>query len=59
MLKMLDEKVWAEFVKFFRYKKGYTDWTQQEIENSRNEDDDEEFVEWLINDRDLPFKRGE
>lgn len=48
MLKMEDERVWAKFVEFFREVKGYGDWTEQQIEESRNQDDEEEFVKWLI-----------
>lgn len=33
---------------FFRYEKGYIDWTEQEIEDSRNDDDTTEFLEWLV-----------
>lgn len=48
MLKMEDERVWVKFVEFFRNVKGYDDWSEDEIEFSRNEDDEEEFVKWLI-----------
>ena len=48
MLKMEDERVWAKFVEFFRNIKGYEDWSEDEIEFSRNQDDEEEFVKWLI-----------
>lgn len=48
MLKMEDERVWAKFVEFFRNVKGYEDWSEDEIEFSRNQDDEEEFVKWLI-----------
>ena len=40
--------VWKKFVEFFRYEKGYTGWTEQEIEDSRNDDDTTEFLEWLV-----------
>lgn len=40
--------VWRKFVDFFRYEKGYEDWTEQEIEDSRNDDDTTEFLEWLV-----------
>ncbi len=40
--------VWKKFVEFFRYEKGYEDWTEQEIEDSRNDDDTTEFLEWLV-----------
>lgn len=40
--------VWKEFVKFFREEKGYEDWTEQEIEDSRNDDDTTEFIQYLV-----------
>lgn len=48
MLKLEDKRVWAKFVEFFRNVKGYEDWSEDEIEFSRNQDDEEEFVKWLI-----------
>lgn len=45
----LNGRVWKKFVEFFRYEKGYEDWTEQEIEDSRNDDDTTEFLEWLVN----------
>ena len=48
MLKMEDDRVWAKFVEFFREVKGYEDWSEDDIEFSRNQDDEEEFVKWLI-----------
>lgn len=42
----LEGKSWEKFVDFFRNEKGY-DWTEQEIEYSRVEGDDNEFVSWL------------
>lgn len=45
----LNGKVWKKFVEFFREEKGYTDWTEQEIEDSRNDDDITEFLGWLVN----------
>lgn len=45
----LNGKVWKKFVEFFREEKGYSDWTEQEIEDSRNDDDITEFLEWLVN----------
>lgn len=44
----LNGKVWEKFVEFFRNEKGYSDWTEQEIEDSRNDDDTTEFLEWLV-----------
>ena len=40
--------VWKKFVEFFRNEKGYSDWTEDEIEFSRNDDDTTEFMEWLV-----------
>ena len=45
----LEGKVWDKFVEFFRYEKGYEDWTENEIEYSRNNDDATEFMVWLVN----------
>ena len=45
----LNGKVWKKFVEFFREEKGYSDWTEQEIEDSRNDDDITEFIAWLVN----------
>lgn len=45
----LNGKVWKKFVQFFREEKGYSDWTEQEIEDSRNDDDTTEFLVWLVN----------
>lgn len=44
----LNGKVWKKFVQFFREEKGYSDWTEQEIEDSRNDDDITEFLGWLV-----------
>lgn len=44
----LEGKVWDKFVEFFREVKGYEDWTEDEIEFSRNNDDITEFLEWLV-----------
>lgn len=44
----LNGKVWKKFVEFFRYEKGYEDWTEDEIEMSRNNHDITEFLEWLV-----------
>lgn len=45
----LNGKVWKKFVQFFREEKGYSDWAEQEIEDSRNDDDTTEFMAWLVN----------
>jgi hypothetical protein len=42
-----NKKVWKKFCYFFRNKKGYKDWTDDEIDLSRNDDDFKEFVIWL------------
>lgn len=44
----LNGMVWKKFVEFFRNEKGYADWTEDEIEDSRNDDDTTEFLEWLV-----------
>lgn len=44
----LQGKAWKEFVKFFREEKGYTDWTENEIELSMNNDDIKEFINYLL-----------
>ena len=46
----LNGKVWKKFVEFFRHEKGYEDWTEDEIEDSRNDDDTTEFIGWLVNE---------
>lgn len=46
-----NDKIWGEFVKFFREEKGYADWTEDEIEYSRTDDDEVEFVLWLIGEK--------
>jgi hypothetical protein len=43
-----NENVWKKFCDFFRMGKGYIDWTDEEIDYSRNDDDFEEFVKWLV-----------
>ena len=45
----MNGKVWKKFVEFFRTEKGYEDWTEDEIEMSRNDDDTTEFMIWLVN----------
>ena len=45
----MNGKVWKKFVEFFRTEKGYEDWTEDEIEFSRNDDDTTEFMVWLVN----------
>ena len=47
---MLEGKVWDKFVWFFQHVKGYNDWSEQDIENSRVNDDITEFIEWLVDE---------
>ena len=47
-IKLENPKVWEKFCEFFREEKGYSDWTDEQIDYSRNDDDIEEFIEWLI-----------
>ena len=42
-----NEQVWKKFCEFFRNVKGYIDWSDDEIDLSRNGDDFKEFVIWL------------
>lgn len=44
----LNGKVWKKFCEFFREEKGYDDWTEEEIDYSRTDDDIEEFMLWLV-----------
>lgn len=43
----IDLKVWELFVQFFREVKLYADWTEEEIDNSMNDDDINEFLEFI------------
>ena len=52
----LNGMVWKKFVEFFRNEKGYDDWTEQEIEDSRNDDDITEFLEWLVKHNEQPLR---
>ena len=47
-IKLENEKVWKKFCEFFREEKGYSDWTDEQIDYSRNNDDVEEFIVWLV-----------
>ena len=47
-IKLENEKVWKKFCEFFREEKAYSDWTDEQIDYSRNDDDIEEFIEWLV-----------
>lgn len=42
-----DEKMWDKFTYFFRVEKCHNDWTDEQIEFARNDDDLDEFIEWL------------
>ena len=48
-IQLSDEKVWKKFCEFFRTVKGYSDWSDEQIDLSRNDDDVEEFIAWLVN----------
>lgn len=54
----LEGKVWDKFVEFFRHEKGYSDWTENEIEFSRNNDDITEFLEWLVRHSESKGEKG-
>lgn len=43
----VDDSAWELFVQFFREVKGYSDWSDDEIDLSMNNDDIVEFVKWL------------
>lgn len=45
--KTLDEDLWEEFTDWFRFEQCHDDWTDDEINISLNEDDIEEFIEYL------------
>ena len=47
-IKLENEKVWQKFCYFFREVKGHSDWTDEQIDYSRNDDDVEEFILWLV-----------
>jgi len=40
------QKLWESFMAFFRYVKGYEDWTDEQIAISMNNDDLKEYIEW-------------
>jgi hypothetical protein len=44
--KFEDQKLWESFIAFFKYVKGYNDWTDEEIAISMNKDDFKEYCEW-------------
>lgn len=39
--------LWKKFVYFFKYEKGYYDWTDDEIYDTLNNDDIKEFTKWI------------
>ena len=41
-----NQKLWESFIAFFRYVKGYDDWTDEQIALSMNKDDFKEYCEW-------------
>ena len=41
------QKLWESFMAFFRYVKGYEDWTDEQIAISMNNDDLKEYIEWI------------
>lgn len=42
-----EQKLWESFMAFFRYIKGYSDWTDEEIAMSMNNSDLTEYIEWI------------
>jgi hypothetical protein len=44
----LNGDAWKKFVEFFRKEKGYTDWSEDEIDDTRTDDDIAEFIVWLV-----------
>ena len=42
-----EQKLWESFMAFFRYVKGYSDWTDEEIATSMNDGDVAEYIEWI------------
>ena len=48
-IKLLNEDVWKAFTNWFRYEAGHPEYTDDEIELSRNDDDVERFIEYLVN----------
>ena len=41
------QKLWESFMAFFRYVKGYEDWTDEQIAIGMNNDDLKEYIEWV------------
>lgn len=42
-----NQKLWESFIAFFKYVKGYSDWTDEQIAISMNNDDVKEYCEWV------------
>lgn len=58
--RLLDnENIWKMFCYFFRNRKLYHDWTDDEIEMSRCEGDFEEFVTWLVDELEAKTKNDD
>ena len=45
--KELDNMIWNSFTKFFREVKGYEDWNDEQIGGSMNNDDIDQFIEYI------------
>ena len=43
-----NQYLWESFMCFFRNVKGYSDWTDEQIALSMNNDDLKEYCEWTI-----------
>lgn len=43
-----EQYLWNSFVYFFRNVKGYSDWTDEQIAISMNNDDLKEYCEWTM-----------
>ena len=43
-----EQKLWESFIAFFRYIKGYSDWTDEQIAISMNNDDLKEYCKWVM-----------
>lgn len=45
--KFEEQQLWESFIAFFKYVKGYSDWTDEEIAISMNNDDINEYIKWV------------
>ncbi len=43
-----EQYLWNSFVYFFRNVKGYSDWTDEQIALSMNNDDLKEYCKWVM-----------